>query len=260
MTPNALSGQHAVVTGGGRGIGLAIAHRLGSLGASLSLIGRDRARLYDAVQSLPDGTKCDAHVCDVADAAAVARAFAAIATAGHRVSILVNNAGIARSARLAATDDAMWAETIGASLSGTFHCTRAALPALLEARAGRVVNVASTAGLVGYPNVAAYVAAKHGVVGLTRALALELASSGVTVNAVCPGYADTDIAREAVASIVARTGRSEADARSALASRNPQKRLIAPVEVASAVAWLCLPESRSVNGQVIVIDGGETAA
>ncbi|MFI4925952.1 MAG: SDR family NAD(P)-dependent oxidoreductase [Vicinamibacteria bacterium] len=260
MTPNALSGQHAVVTGGGRGIGLAIAHRLGSLGASLSLIGRDRARLYDAVQSLPDGTKCDAHVCDVADAAAVARAFAAIATAGHRVSILVNNAGIARSARLAATDDAMWAETIGASLSGTFHCTRAALPALLEARAGRVVNVASTAGLVGYPNVAAYVAAKHGVVGLTRALALELASSGVTVNAVCPGYADTDIAREAVANIVARTGRSETDARTALAARNPQKRLIAPVEVASAVAWLCLPESRSVNGQVIVIDGGETAA
>ena len=257
---NALSGQHAVVTGGGRGIGLAIAHRLASLGASLSLLGRDRARLYDAVQSLPDGTVCDAHVCDVSDAAAVARAFAAIAKAGHRVSILVNNAGIARSARLAATDDALWAETIGASLTGTFHCTRAALPALIESRAGRIVNVASTAGLVGYPNVAAYVAAKHGVVGLTRALALELASSGVTVNAVCPGYADTDIVREAVASIVARTGRSEADARSALASRNPQKRLIAPVEVAAAVAWLCLPESRSVNGQAIVIDGGETAA
>jgi len=260
MTPNALAGQHAVVTGGGRGIGLAIAHRLGSLGASLSLIGRDRARLFDAVQSLPDGTVCDAHVCDVSDAAAVARAFAAIARAGHRVSILVNNAGIAKAARLASTDDALWAETIGANLSGTFHCTRAALPALLEARAGRVVNVASTAGLVGYANVAAYVASKHGVVGLTRALALELASSGVTVNAVCPGYADTDIVREAVASIAARTGRSEADARTALASRNPQKRLIAPVEVASAVAWLCLPESRSVNGQTIVIDGGETAS
>ena len=256
----ALAGQHALITGGGRGIGLAIAHRLASLGASLSLVGRDRARLYEAVQSLPDGARCDAHVCDVADAAAVERTFAAIARAGHRVSILVNNAGIAKSARLAATDDALWAQTIGASLSGTFHCTRAALPAMVEAKAGRIVNVASTAGLVGYPMVAAYCAAKHGVVGLTRALALELASSGVTVNAVCPGYTDTDMAREAVASIMARTGRSEADARTALASRNPQKRLVTPVEVAGAVAWLCLPESRSVNGQAIVVDGGETAA
>jgi NAD(P)-dependent dehydrogenase (short-subunit alcohol dehydrogenase family) len=260
MSATPLAGQHAVVTGGGRGIGLAIAHRLASLGASLSLIGRDRARLYDAVQSLPDGTVCDAHVCDVSNAAEVAKAFAAIAKAGHRVQILVNNAGVAKSARLAATDDALWAETIGASLTGTFHCTRAALPALVDSRAGRIVNVASTAGLVGYPNVAAYVASKHGVVGLTRALALELASNGVTVNAVCPGYADTDIVREALAGIVARTGRSAADARAALASRNPQKRLIAPVEVAAAVAWLCLPESRSVNGQAIVIDGGETAA
>ena len=260
MTPNALNGQHAVITGGGRGIGLAIAHRLASLGASLTLIGRDRSRLYEAVQSLPDGARCDAHACDVADAGAVERTFAAIAKSGHRVSILVNNAGIAKSVRLGATDDALWAQTIGASLSGTFHCIRAALPALAEARAGRIVNVASTAGLVGYPLVAAYCAAKHGVVGLTRALALELASTAVTVNAVCPGYTDTDIAREAVANIMARTGRSEADARTALASRNPQKRLVAPVEVASAVAWLCLPESRSVNGQVVVVDGGETAA
>ena len=259
MTAPPLAGQHAVVTGGGRGIGLAIAAKLASLGASLSLVGRDRSTLYDAVQSLPGGTVCDAHPCDVADAAAVEATFAAIAKAGHRVSILVNNAGVARSARLGATDDALWREMIGVNLSGTFHCIRTALPALLEAKGGRVVNVASTAGVIGYPYVAAYCAAKHGVVGLTRALALELASTPVTVNAVWPGYADTDIAREAVANIVARTGRSEAEARSALAARNPQKRLVRPDEVASAVAWLCLPESASVNGQAIVVDGREVA-
>ena len=253
-----LAGSHAVVTGGGRGIGLAIAARLAALGASLSLVGRDRSRLYEAVQSLPAGTTCDAYACDVADAAAVDAALAAIARAGHRVSILVNNAGAAKSARLAATDDALWNEMLGVNLSGTFHCMRAALPALLEAKAGRIVNVASTAGVVGYPYVAAYCAAKHGVVGLTRALALELASTAVTVNAVCPGYTDTDLVRGAVANIVTRTGRSEAEARGALAARNPQKRLVTPDEVASAVAWLCLPESRSVTGQSIVVDGGET--
>jgi len=254
-----LAGNHAVVTGGGRGIGLAIAGRLASLGASLSLVGRDRSRLYEAVQSLPAGSKCDAHACDVADATAVQATFAAIARTGHKVSILVNNAGLAKSARLAATDDGLWAEMLGVNLSGTFHCMRAALPALLEAKAGRIVNVASTAGVIGYPYVAAYCAAKHGVVGLTRALALELATTSVTVNAVCPGYTDTDLVRDAVANIVSRTGRSETDARNALAARNPQKRLVTPDEVASAVAWLCLPESRSVTGQAIVVDGGEVA-
>jgi NAD(P)-dependent dehydrogenase (short-subunit alcohol dehydrogenase family) len=252
-----LAGRHAVVTGGGRGIGLAVAHRLANLGASLTLVGRDRAALDDAVQRMPAGTRCDVQVCDVSDARAVRKAFDAIERAGHPIAILVNNAGAARSAKFAATDDALWDEMLAVNLTGAFLCTRAALPALLAAPVGRVVNVASTAGLVGYPYVAAYCASKHGLVGLTRALAQELAASRVTVNAVCPGYTDTAIVAEAVANIVRRTGRTPAAARAALASRNPQQRLVSPDEVAGAVAWLCLPESQSVNGQAIAIDGGE---
>ncbi len=253
-----LAGRHAVVTGGGRGIGLAIASRLASMGASLTILGRDASRLRAAVDSFAGDA--EAHVCDVADAHSVAQAFGAIATAGHRVSILVNNAGVARSAKFAATDEALWDEAIATNLTGTWRCIHAALPAMLEAPWARIVNVASTAGLVGYPYVTAYCAAKHGVVGLTRALAAELARTQVTVNAVCPGYTDTDIVAEAVANIVAKTGRSAADVRAALAARNPQQRLIRPDEVAAAVAWLCLPESHSITGQAIAVAGGEVQA
>jgi len=249
-----LAGLHAVVTGGGRGIGHAIAARLAADGASLTLLGRDAARLAAAARELP---RCDTHVCDVGDRAAVEDAFAAIARAGHRTAILVNNAGSATSAKFRATDAELWDAMLRVNLSGTFHCTQVAPPAILEARAGRIVNVASTAGLVGYPYVTAYCAAKHGVVGLTRALALELASTQVTVNAVCPGYTDTDLVGDAVANIVARTGRTEHDARDALAARNPQRRLVAPAEVAATVAWLCRPDSGAITGQAISVSGGE---
>ncbi len=252
-----LEGAHAVVTGGGRGIGLAIASALANLGASLSLIGRDRSRLFDAVTTLPEGVHCDVHPCDVTDAFAVQRAFDAIRRAGGRASILVNNAGGARSAKFSATDDALWHEMLAVNLTGTFNCTRAALPSIAGAAAGRIVNVASTAGLAGYPYAAAYCAAKHGVIGLTRALALELARTRVTVNAVCPGYTDTDLVHEAVANIVRTTGKTADEARAALAGRNPQKRLVTPDEVASAVAWLCLPSSQSITGQAIAVAGGE---
>ncbi|HVF64340.1 MAG TPA: SDR family NAD(P)-dependent oxidoreductase [Casimicrobiaceae bacterium] len=252
-----LKGAHAVVTGGNRGIGLAIAERLSALGATLTLIGRDRSRLYDAVQELPASAQCDVQPCDVRSGEAVQKAFDAIARTHPGLSILVNNAGVARSAKFASTDESLWNDMIAVNLTGTYHCTRAALRTLLEAPAGRIVNVASTAGLVGYPYVAAYCAAKHGVIGLTRALALELAATHVTVNAVCPGYTDTELVGEAVANIVRRTGKTVDEARAALASRNPQKRLIAPDEVASAVSWLCLPASQSITGQAIAVAGGE---
>jgi NAD(P)-dependent dehydrogenase (short-subunit alcohol dehydrogenase family) len=174
-----------------------------------------------------------------------------------RVDILVNNAGQAESAPLAKTDLALWQRMLAANLTGTFLCTREALPEMAARGAGRVVNVASTAGLVGYAYVAAYCAAKHGVVGLTRAAALECAKTGVTVNAVCPGYTETDIVAAAVANIVAKTGKSEAEARAALVARNPQGRMVQPAEVAAAVLWLCLPAAASVTGQAIAVAGGE---
>ncbi|HEX6138497.1 MAG TPA: SDR family NAD(P)-dependent oxidoreductase [Casimicrobiaceae bacterium] len=253
-----LEGARAVVTGGGSGIGLAIARRLRTMGAALVLIGRDRARLDRALADL--GSHCDdaAIACDVGDADAVARAFAALSD--RPAQVLVNNAGTARSAKFADTSPAMWEDILRVNLAGAFHCTRAALPGLLGAAFGRVVNVASTAGLIGYPYVAAYCASKHGLIGLTRSLALELARTRVTVNAVCPGYTDTEIVEAAIGNIVAATGRSAAEAREALVSRNPQRRLVAPEEVADAVAWLCLPASQAVTGQAISVSGGEVMA
>ena len=254
-----LAGVHAVVTGGARGIGFAVAQRLASMGASLTLIGRDRERLFDAVAQLP-GATCNAEVCDVGDEGDVVRAFEAIQRSNRGLAVLVNNAGSARSAKLARTDRALWDDMLRVNLTGAFHCTRAALPALQAAPWARVVNVASTAGLVGYPYVSAYCAAKHGLIGLTRALAAEFATTRITFNAVCPGYTDTDLVRDAVANVVARTGKTPDEARAALASRNPQGRLVTPDEVAASVAWLCLPESQSVTGQAIVVAGGEVSA
>ncbi|HEY5365658.1 MAG TPA: SDR family NAD(P)-dependent oxidoreductase [Casimicrobiaceae bacterium] len=251
-----LSGTHAVVTGGGRGIGLAIAGRLAALGASLTLIGRDRERLFAAIAELP-GANCDAHVCDIGDEAAVAHVFAAITRLHRPLSILVNNAGGAKSAKFSRTDRALWDEMLLLNLTGAYLCTHAAMGSLVHAPWARVVNIVSTAGVAGYPNVSAYCAAKHGLLGLTRALASEYASTRVTVNAVCPGYTDTDFVREAVSSIAARTGKSEGEARAAFASRNPQGRLVTPAEVAASVAWLCLPESQAITGQAIVVAGGE---
>jgi len=260
----ALQGRHALVTGGGRGIGAAIARRLLAEGASVTLVGRDCTVLDAAMQALEplavDGAALGAAAADITDADEVAGAFAQATSERGPITVLINNAGQAHSAPFAKTDLALWLRMLDVNLTGTFLCTQAALPAMLEQGWGRIVNVASTAGLIGYGYVSAYCAAKHGVIGLTRALALELAPKGITVNAVCPGYTETDIVRDAVANIVGKTGRTEEQARAELAARNPQRRLVQPDEVADAVAWLCRPSASAITGQAVPVAGGEVMA
>jgi 3-hydroxybutyrate dehydrogenase len=252
-----LEGKHALVTGGGSGIGAGIARALLRAGARVTIAGRRAEALAATEAELAASGDIGCEVIDVTDAQSVRDGFARAALRHGRIDILVNNAGQAAPAAFAKTDEALWRQMLDVNLTGTFHCTQAALPGMLDAGWGRMVNVASTAALKGYRYVAAYCAAKHGVLGLTRALALEVASKGVTVNAVCPGYTDTDIVKDALANIVARTGRTEEQARRELAAGNPQQRLVQIEEVANAVLWLCLPQSGAMNGQALAVAGGE---
>lgn len=257
MTFNAsLAGQHALVTGAGSGIGAAVARELAMLGARVSLLGRRREALEEALGTLA-GEGHGVVVADITDHDAVHAAIQEAVSQRGGIDILVNNAGAAGSAPAAKTSPELWQQMIAVNLSGTFFCTHAVLPGMQTRTHGRIVNVASTAGLVGYAYVSAYCAAKHGVIGFTRALALEVARQGITVNAVCPGYTDTPLLDEAVGNIVAKTGRSADEARSTLASGNPQGRLVTPEDVARTVAWLCLPGSEAVHGQAIAVAGGE---
>jgi NAD(P)-dependent dehydrogenase (short-subunit alcohol dehydrogenase family) len=250
-----LQGKHALVTGAARGIGAAIARTLAAEGATLTLLGRNEASLQALARELPG--EHGIVVADIADPEQVTAAFARARAERGPVRILVNNAGQAESAPFGRTSLELWQRMLAVNLTGTFLCSQAVLPDLLAAGGGRIVNIASTAAQKGYAYVSAYVAAKHGVLGLTRSLALELARKGITVNAVCPGYTDTDILRDSVANVVARTGRSEQETRAEFASGNPQARIVQPQEVADAVRWLCGDGAAAINGQAISVSGGE---
>lgn len=257
--PLMLTGRHVLITGASRGIGWAIAQRCAAAGATLSLSGRDIDLLKQQRESIVQsyGASCAVFTADLADPAAAGSMVAEAIAAKGPIDILINNAGFGASQPFAKMTAEHWDQMLGINLSGVFHVTRAAIAGMLERGSGRIINIASTAGVTGYAYVAAYCAAKHGVVGLTRALAKEYARTGITVNAVCPGYVDTDMTATTIETIMRKTGRNAEEARAELAKTNPQGRLIQPEEVADAVLWLAGPGAASVTGQCIVIAGGE---
>ena len=258
MSDRMLSGKTALVTGSTSGIGLGIAKALAAQGANIVMNGfGDTEGPQAEIKAL--GVKVAYHGADMSKPADIEAMHAFAQKTFGGVDILVNNAGIQHVASVEDFPVERWDAIIAINLSSAFHTTRLALPDMQKKNWGRIINVASVHGLVASAQKSAYVAAKHGVVGLTKALALELARKGVTVNAICPGYTETDIVREAVSNIVAKTGKSEAQARQALAASNPQQRLVQPQEVAQSVLWLCAAGSDAINGQALAIDGGELA-
>ena len=250
-----LAGRHALVTGGGTGIGAAIATTLARAGALVTICGRRQQPL----QTIAEGdSNIRAMTADVTDETSVAKLYQQAEAAGEPIDIVVANAGMAESAPAHRTSLDLWTRTLNVNLTGAFLTVKPALAGMRERGRGRIVFIASTAGLKGYAYVAPYVAAKHGVVGLARALAVETAATGITVNAVCPGFTDTPMLNESIRHIVETTKRNEANVRADLAERNAQGRLIQPNEVADVVLWLCSDAAAAVTGQAIAISGGET--
>lgn len=254
-----LRGRHAIITGGGKGIGAAIATALAGKGADLTLLGRDRKALESHGAKLAERfqVRVQSLECDVADAKSIERAFSAAIEKFGVPFILVNNAGQAEAASFVDNSREMWDRTLAVNLTGTALCSQQVVAGMMKAGSGRIINIASTAALKGYTKMAAYCASKHGVVGLTRALALETVKFGVTVNAVCPGYTETDMAKRAIENVKAALGKSDDEARKILLRQNPRGTFIQPEEVADEVLRLCAPEAAEITGQAIPIAGGE---
>jgi NAD(P)-dependent dehydrogenase (short-subunit alcohol dehydrogenase family) len=254
-----LANKLAFITGGGRGIGRAIAFAFAREGASIVATARTLAQVASVAQEIREQFSGEALEveCDVRNAEWVLAAFAATRERfGRGPDIVVNNAGVVQTARFVDTDEEMWVYHLNTNLGGTFRCTQAALPEMIDRGWGRIINIASIAGKVGAPYIAPYAASKHGVLGLTRSLALEVADKGVTVNAICPGYVDTEMTSRGVENIVEKTGKSAGDAVKMLERMSPQNRLITPEEVASLAVFLASEDGRGINGQAINVDGG----
>lgn len=249
-----LSGKHVVITGGGRGIGASVAEHFNKAGAKITVMGRTEASLAEVAGGLSNAAY---QVADITSADSVKTAFQAARDQFGPVSILVNNAGAASSAPFEKTSEKLWSSMLNVNLTGMFHCQQQVLQDMREAKWGRIINVVSTAGLIGYAYVTAYCAAKHGAIGLTRALALETARDGITVNAICPGFTETDLLEDSIVNIMNTTGRDREAAEKSLKAVNPQRRFIQPQEIAAMCLFLSGDNAASVTGQALAIAGGE---
>lgn len=251
---NPLENRHIVITGGGRGIGAVLADEFAKQGARLTLMGRERMVIEKKCAGLKNARAVSV---DVTDSDSVRQAFLAAQETFGPVEVLINNAGAAASSPLLSTDNETWSNMLAVNLTGVFYCTREVLPEMKRANWGRIITIASTAGVRGYAYVSAYSAAKHGVIGLTRSLALEMAQTGITVNAICPGYTRTDLLEQSIDNIMKKTGMDREQTEKTLKAGNPQQRFIEPGEIAAAAVWLCRPGSESITGQSLLIAGGE---